>query len=84
MGGDRFDEAGKALRKGDTVRVKRIPENLPRGLPVEDQSAIRACVGRVFSISGFNDNNEAEIEFTDEANDYHTIWIPTNCLEKTS
>jgi hypothetical protein len=80
---DAFDETGQLLRRGDIVVVKRLPDGLLRGLPDNDQTAIRKCVGLTFAIVDFNPLDEAEIEFKDESNDFHTIWIATNCLEKT-
>jgi hypothetical protein len=77
-----LDVSGRLLRRGDEVTVKRIPESLVRGLPNGDQRAINSCVGQSFKISGFNGQGEAEIEFTDASNEFHTIWIETSCLEK--
>jgi hypothetical protein len=80
---DPVDETGQVLRRGDIVLVKRLPDGLLRGLPANDQTAIRKCVGLTFAIADFNPQGEAEIEFADESNDFHTIWIATNCLVRT-
>jgi hypothetical protein len=77
------DRSGKALKKGNIVRIERIPESLLRGLPKEDQQAIESCRGKSFAIAGFNSSGEAEIEFEDASNDRHTIWIATDCLAKS-
>jgi hypothetical protein len=77
-----LDVSGRVLRRGDEVTIKRIPESLVRGLPNSDQRAINSCVGQSFKISGFNGQGEAEIEFTDASNEFHTIWIETSCLKK--
>jgi len=77
-----LDSSGTALRLGDEVTVKRIPESLVRGLPDSDTHAINNCLGQSFKIAGFNDQGEAEIEFTDGENEFHTIWIETSCLKK--
>jgi len=77
-----LDVSSGVLRHGDTVTVKRIPESLVRGLPLSDQRAINNCLDRSFEISGFNDQGDAEIEFTDARNEFHTNWIDTSCLEK--
>ena len=77
-----LDISGKVLQRGDEVTIKRIPKSLVRGLPHSDQQAINSCLGQSFKISGFNDHGDAEIEFTDAANDFHTIWIETGCLKK--
>ena len=77
-----LDVSSGVLRRGDTVTVKRVPESLLRGLPLSDQRAINNCLDRSFEISGFNDQGEAEIEFADGENEFHTIWIETSCLKK--
>lgn len=79
---DLLDVSGKVLRRGDVVTVESIPESLVRGLPQSDQRAINDCLGRSFKISGFNDQGEAEIEFTEAEDEFHTIWIGTACLRK--
>jgi len=38
------------LREGDRVRVLSIPEWLLHGLPLEDQTRLRAVKGRVVSV----------------------------------
>jgi len=78
------DRLGRSLRKGDTVVVKQIPSTLISGLPREDQEAILKCVGKSFRIAGFNDLGEAEIEFLDDSNDAHTIWLEAKSIEKQS
>ena len=77
-----LDVSGRVLRRGDEVTIKRIPESLVRGLPHTDQQAINDCLGKSFKISGFNDQGEAEIEFTDAEDVFHTIWIEAGCLDK--
>ena len=62
--------------------VESIHESLLRGLPEEDQEAISACVGNFFEVQGFSADGEAELEFTDQTQNFHTIWIATNCLRK--
>lgn len=77
---DRKDSRGRLLVVGVIVRVDKIPDDLLRGLPDEDQKAITECVGSMLPIAGFNDENEAELEFVDGYATVHTIWIDTNCL----
>jgi hypothetical protein len=77
-----FDSIGKRLSVNDTVLVQRIPEELLKDLPVEDQDAINGCLGQFLTIVSFDSYEHAEIEFTDQQGNFHTIWIHTNCLLK--
>jgi hypothetical protein len=62
------------LQPGDRVILLTAPDVLLRGLPKEDQQAIRAIVGRPVTLAGFN-YGQAELEFKDAAGDDHTIWV---------
>jgi hypothetical protein len=77
-----FDSLGKRLSVNDTVLVQRIPEELLKDLPAEDQDAINGCLGQFLTIVSFDSYGHAEIEFTDQQGNFHTIWIHTNCLLK--
>lgn len=61
-------------------RIVDIPEEIPEGLPEEDQIAIRAQVGKIMVIQDFNNDGAAELEFVDDAGHIHTIWIDPDCL----
>ena len=74
------DMVGKRLSIDDIVRIERIPEELLRGLPDEDQEAIKGCLGQHLTISGFDSYGNSEIEFIDEKGNTHTIWVRTDCL----
>jgi len=76
------DCRGRALKKGDTVLVKEIPLTLTSGLLKEDQDAILRCVGKTLRIAGFNNLAEAEVEFSDSPDHFHTIWVDGSALEK--
>jgi hypothetical protein len=76
-----LDRAGKPLAAGNSVAIRKIPQELISGLPNEDQAAILACLDRIFSISDFDAYGHVEIEFTDAEGVLHTIWIRPDCLE---
>lgn len=76
------DSAGKTLFVNDIVLIERIPAELLKDLPDEDQQAIRNCLGQCVPISGFDSSGNAEIDFIDQEGSPHTIWIHTGCLLK--
>jgi hypothetical protein len=79
-----IDQAGVEVAPGDTVIVKSIPDGLLYGLLNEDQEAIKACIGQLLKVADVNAAGDAEIEFTDQFDNFHTIWIATTNLEKKS
>lgn len=64
------------FRPGDRVILTVAPASLLRGLPKEDQKAIRSMVGQPVTLAGFS-YGQAELEFTDAQGDDHTIWVET-------
>jgi hypothetical protein len=65
---------------GRPVILKAIPPGLLNGLPEEDQTAIRAIVGRPVTFAGYS-FGEAELEFTDDAGDGHSVWVAASYLQ---
>ncbi len=61
---------------GDRVMLTAAPTSLPRGLPKEDQKAIRSIVGQPVTFAGVS-YGQAELEFKDAEGDCHTIWVET-------
>ena len=50
---EKSGKTSRTVQQGDTVEITCIPEGLLRGLPKEDQQAIRECVGKSFVVGGF-------------------------------
>jgi precorrin isomerase len=65
---------------GRLVILTRAPSSLFVGLPKEDQSAIKAIVGHPVTFVGYNEYGEAELEFTDDDGDDHTIWVAADLI----
>jgi hypothetical protein len=61
------------FKANDLVRLKRIPFDLLEGLPFEDQEAIKRATTMTYV--GVRDDGKAELEFTTEKGDGHTIWV---------
>lgn len=64
------------FQPGDRVILTMAPASLLRGLPKEDQEAIRSIVGHPVILAGFS-FGQAELEFRDVHGDDHTIWVET-------
>ncbi len=64
------------FQPGDRVILMAAPPALLRGLPKEDQKAIRSIVGQPVTLAGFS-YGQAELEFKDAKGDDHTIWVET-------
>ena len=67
------------FQPGDRVILTRAPASLLRGLPKEDQNAIRAIVGHPVVFAGFS-YGQAEVEFADSQGDEHTVWVDADLL----
>jgi hypothetical protein len=67
------------LQPGTLVILTSAPSSLLRGLPKEDQKAIRSIIGRPVTLAGFT-YGQAELEFTDAQGDEHTIWVGLNLI----
>jgi hypothetical protein len=76
------DRNGTAVAIGDAVAYVEATQGLLRGLPAEDQVAIKQQVGKVLEIVGFNDYGKLELEFIDHAGIHHTIWVEGSCVVK--
>jgi hypothetical protein len=70
------------MRAGDVVTICSVPDSLLAALPEEDRAAMRACVGKRFSIEAVDADGNTEIEFTDDHGCPHTIWIHKSHLCK--
>jgi hypothetical protein len=68
---------------GRLVILGSATPELLKGLPEEDQIAIRAIVGRPVTYVGHT-YGQAEIEFVDGSGDGHTIWVEPSLLRPAS
>ena len=79
---NRVDSIGQPIATGDPVILREVPEYLVRDLPLEEQDAIRLQKGKTFEIASFDDQGYVELEFSDDQQMLHTIWVKPSCLEK--
>lgn len=78
------DRNGTSLTLGDFVTFEQASQGLLRDLPVEDQIAIKAQIGKRLEIRGFNDQGNSELEFTDQEGVLHSIWVESSCIVKSN
>lgn len=70
------------LKVGERVRLVSVPEALLAGLDAGDIAAIRAVVGKIFAVMGFDAKGDIELEFRTKDDILHTIWVPPACVKK--
>lgn len=66
---------------GDHVLLKILPPGLLDGLPARDRRAISAIVGKTVLLVEYDDAGRAELEFVDEQNHNHSIWVDPQFIE---
>ena len=72
------------IKIGDNVRLIGIPADLPE-IDAETQTIFGKCLGREFTVHGFNEIGWAEIpveSVTSSAGE--KIWVKPDCLELVS
>lgn len=62
-------------KPGDFVLLTKVPPGLLEGLPLEDQRAIRAVVGKPILLSEYDKDGRLELEFTDRKGTIHFIYV---------
>ncbi|MBL0421727.1 hypothetical protein JI739_15320 [Ramlibacter sp. AW1] len=78
------DVNGKPLIDGASVRLIRAPAELLRGLPLEDQEAIRWATNEVaMRLVGADDYGNVELEFKDPSGTRHWIFVQPTCVAAT-
>lgn len=72
------------MKIGDTVTVKKIPDDLPDDPALK--KLFKGCVGKSFQIADF-DGDLAELhvgEAFGEAKEKHRIWLPPEFLKRAT
>jgi hypothetical protein len=73
-------DARVGIEPGQNVILRDVPRDLLRGLPDEDQAAIRAIAGKPVMFAGYS-FDQAELEFTDADGDRHSVWVDPALLQ---
>lgn len=82
-----FDCEGNEISIGDDVLYISVTDQLLKGLPKEDQEAIKAQEGKIMKVLAFDEHGYVEMEFqyerkADSEITFHTIWAEPRCLKK--
>jgi len=74
------------FKTGDRVRLLKLEDWFFKDIPADDVAFLKARVGEVSEIIGFDDYGHAELEFErpEPEGSYrsHTIWIDQDWIEK--
>ena len=65
------------------VVLKALPAGFLGHLPKKDQEAISTMVGKQITLTGYDDDGRAKLEFTDMEGVIHTIYVDPSFLEKS-
>jgi len=71
----RTSSTRKKFKPGDKVVLATLPPGLLRGLPSEDQKAIRDILGKPVLLEQYDDDGRAVLTFTDSKNVAHSIFV---------
>jgi hypothetical protein len=73
----------KNPKRGDKVLLAILPPGLLRGLPREDQKAIREIVGKPVLLEEYDEDGRAVLTFTDSKNVGHSIFVSPDYIKAT-
>ncbi len=80
-----IDRNGVPIKVGEKVLITTIPDSLLRGLPVEDQTAIKNQQGAVLPVSEIDDYGYVWVEVVESTTDNEyssrTFSLEPLCLE---
>lgn len=63
------------------VILKGLPPGFLDNLPLEDQRAIQAVVGKRVRLNGYDADGRAELEFKEKRDITHSIWVDPKFIE---
>jgi hypothetical protein len=67
--------SSKKPKAEDMVVLSEAPAGLLGGLPDEDQQAILELLGKPILLVAYDDDGQAELDFTDSQDVIHTIFV---------
>jgi hypothetical protein len=65
------------------VILAALPPGLLKGLPREDQKAIRAIVGKPVLLEAYDEDGRAELTFTDSDEVLHSVFVSPKYVKRT-
>ena len=73
----------KKFEPGKKVILAEVPDELLAGLPIEDQRAITSFIGKPVLFVGYDEDGRAEVEFTDDSDVIHSIFLDAKFLNSS-
>jgi hypothetical protein len=67
--------SGVSIFRGKNFVLDSVDDELLFGLPSEDVESIRKQVGKLVKVLNIENNKLIEVEFVDESNAIHSIWV---------
>lgn len=74
----------KRPEPGEHVILIQVPLGLTDGLPMEDQRAIYAAVGKKALLNSYDDSGRAELEFRDKHGVVHYIYVSPDAIKSAN
>jgi hypothetical protein len=68
-------------KPGNRVLLTKVPPGFLRGLPKADKKAISEIVGRPILLVKYDDDERAELEFTDANGVLHFIYVKPSYIK---
>ena len=59
-----------------------LPASFLGDLPIEDQRAISEMLGKKVLLTGYDNDDRAELEFTEHNGTVHTIWVSVDHIRR--
>jgi hypothetical protein len=72
---DHQEQRRKRLKRGEKVVLTALPPGFVDDLPEEDRRAISGVVGKPITLSKYERDGRAELEFTDSEDVIHFIYV---------
>ena len=66
---------------GQKVILKTLPPGFIDDLPMEDQIAISEVVGKPITLTKYEKDGRAVLEFTDKQGDFHGLYVDPKHIE---
>ena len=65
------------------VVLKALPAGFLDHLPNKDQEAISKVVGKRITLTGYDDDGRAKLEFRDTEGEIHTIYVDPSFMKES-
>jgi hypothetical protein len=69
------------MKRGSAVVLTKLPAGLLDGLPVSDQTAIRAIVGKPVILRRYDEDGRAELYFRDKKGVHHFLYVSASYVK---